>query len=197
MVVGMMGGVGSGKSTVLNYLEKHYRAYVIKSDDVAKELMQKGQKLCKEVLAAFPEADNHGEIDSDRLAQIVFQNRDKLNTLNQITHPATIAEIIRRIKKSSAEIIVIESALMLGSGMEDICDELWLVYCDKMQRINRLRKFRGYSEEKAEHIIQNQPDDNSYNQFADEFIDNSYSVEKTIEQIDYIMAKANCNIDKS
>ena len=86
MVIGIMGGVGSGKSTVLDYLQKKYDALIIQSDLVAKEIMSKGHSVCEKVLRVFPEVDRDGSIDRDKLAQIVFQDKEKLQILNRITH---------------------------------------------------------------------------------------------------------------
>ena len=192
MIIGIMGGVGSGKSTVLDYLEKQYNAYVIQSDLVAKEIMKKGHNVCREVLAQFPDADNNGNIDSKKLADIVFGDKQQLKKLNSITHPGTVSEINQRINGSSADVIVVESALLIGSGIEKSCDELWFVYCDQQKRIDRLIDSRGYSRKKALDIINSQPSDEEYNFYADEFIDNTDSYEHTKEQIDFIMNNEKC-----
>ena len=155
MVIGLMGGVGSGKSTVLDYLEENYGAYIIQSDHVAKEIMTPGFKVFDKLSKAFPEVIENGKINSKKLASIVFNDKDKLDTLNSITHPGTIEEILNRIEQSNNSIIVVESALLLE-------------------------------------IISNHPSDEEYNHFADEFIDNTFSVEKTREQIDMILSNKEC-----
>lgn len=193
MVIGLMGGVGSGKSTVLDYLESNYNAYIIQSDHVAKDIMTPGYKVFEKLSECFPYAvDEHGVI-TEKLSQIVFNDKEKLKLLNSITHPGTIEEIIKRIKESKAGIIVVESALLIGSGLEEYCDELWFVYCEKEKRIARLMESRGYSREKAEGIIKNQPSDDEYKEKADEFIDNTYSVEMTKEKIDILLSMQECS----
>ena len=193
MIIGLMGGIGSGKSTILNYLQNEYKCQIIQSDLVAKELMQPGQKAFEMIKEAFPQVISGDNIDSLKLSQIVFSDKVSLAKLNSITHPATIEEISNRIKKSDAKNIVVESALLIGSGIENMCDEIWFVYCDMEERITRLIFNRGYTREKAIRIINNQPTDEEYNFYADEFIDNSFSENKTKEQIDIIMAKNICN----
>lgn len=193
MVIGLMGGVGSGKSTVLNYLEKNYCAYIIQSDHVAKEIMEPGCAAFEEISMAFPEAITDGKINSQILAEIVFNDEEKLKLLNSITHPAAIKEIINRIKNSTNDIIVVESALLMGTGIEEYCDEIWFVYCEREKRIERLMSSRGYTREKAEGIIANQPSDEEYNTRADEFIDNSYSEKDTREKIDILLSMMPCS----
>ena len=192
MVIGLMGGIGSGKSTVLDYLEQYYNAEIIQADLVAKEVMKPGHQVFEKVVQIFPDVIKDGQIDSGKLSEVVFSDETKLQKLNAITHPGTVEEIISQIKNSTADIIVVESALMLGSGLEAYVDELWFVFCEKNIRIERLIENRGYTREKAEQIIANQPSDEEYNLAADEFIDNSHSAEATRERIDILLSAQDC-----
>lgn len=192
MIIGVMGGVGSGKSTVLNYLENNYEANIIEADKVAKEVMLPGNDVYNEIVKTFPEVIVDNKINSKKLAEIVFNNKEQLEKLNSITHPGAVKEIVSRIKSSKNRIIVVESAILLGSGVEQYCDELWFVFCNRDTRIKRLMQTRGYSKEKCISVIESQPADEEYNKVADEFIDNSYSEENTREQIDLILNTSAC-----
>lgn len=192
MIIGVMGGVGSGKSTVLNYLENNYEANIIEADKVAKEVMLPGNDVYNEIVKTFPEVIVDNKIDSKKLAEIVFNDKEQLEKLNSITHPGVVKEIVSRIKSSKNRIIVVESAILLGSGVEQYCDELWFVFCNRDTRIKRLIQTRGYSKEKCISVIESQPADEEYNKGADEFIDNSYSEENTREQIDLILNTSAC-----
>ena len=192
MIIGVMGGVGSGKSTVLNYLENNYEANIIEADKVAKEVMLPGNDVYNEIVKTFPEVIADNKIDSKKLAEIVFNDKEQLEKLNSITHPGAVKEIVSRIKSSKNRIIVVESAILLGSGVEQYCDELWFVFCNRDTRIKRLMQTRGYSKEKCISVIESQPADEEYNKEADEFIDNSYSEENTREQIDLILNTSAC-----
>lgn len=192
MIIGVMGGVGSGKSTVLNYLENNYEANIIEADKVAKEVMLPGNDVYNEIAKTFPEVIVDNRIDSKKLAEIVFNDKEQLEKLNSITHPGAVKEIVSRIKSSKNRIIVVESAILLGSGVEQYCDELWFVFCNRDTRIKRLIQTRGYSKEKCISVIESQPADEEYNKGADEFIDNSYSEENTREQIDLILNTSAC-----
>lgn len=192
MIIGVMGGVGSGKSTVLNYLENNYEANIIEADKVAKEVMFPGNYVYNEIVKTFPEVIVDNKIDSKKLADIVFNDKEKLEKLNSITHPGAVKEIVSRIKSSKNRITVVESAILLGSGVEQYCDELWFVFCNRDTRIKRLMQSRGYSKDKCISVIESQPDDEEYNKAADEFVDNSYSEENTREQIDLILNTSAC-----
>ncbi|MCR5704881.1 MAG: dephospho-CoA kinase [Eubacterium sp.] len=192
MIIGVIGGVGSGKSTVLDYLETQYCAKIIKSDDVAKELMEPGKEIFNRIAEVFSEVIVDGMIQKEKMASLIFSNEERRKQLNEITHPATIQEIKKRIKESNADIVVVESALLIGTGIEDDCDEIWFVFCEREKRIQRLMENRGYSREKSESIIDKQPADEEYNLVADEFIDNSYSATDTQERIDLILSTLPC-----
>ena len=113
MVIGLMGGVGCGKSTILGYLEKTYHACIIEADKVAKEIMNPGNEVYDEVAKAFPEVIRNGYIDRNILADIVFRYEEKLTKLNAITHPGTIKEISNMIAKAENNLIVLESAILI------------------------------------------------------------------------------------
>ena len=192
MIIGVIGGVGSGKSTVLDYLEKQYGADIIKSDDVAKELMLPGKEIFQKVAEEFPEVVDENGINKEKMATLIFSNEERRKKINSISHPATIQEIRKRMKESQADIVVVESALLIGTGLEEECDEIWFVFCERDKRIKRLMESRGYSKEKSESIIDKQPTDEEYNLVADEFLDNSYAPVDTQEKIDIILSTLPC-----
>ena len=193
MIIGIVGGVGCGKSTVLTYLKEKYNAYIIEADKVAKEIMEKGNEVYNKVIREFPESlDKDDNIDRKKLAEIVFNDAKKLETLNNITRPGTIKEITDRINNSSNQLVIVESAILIGSGIDKMCDEIWYVYCDLEKRIKRLMDSRGYSEEKTRNVIMNQMSEEEFNRVSDEFIDNSNTEEETHEQIDFILSSQFC-----
>ena len=132
------------------------------------------------------------KIDAEKLAQIVFSDSSKRELLNSITHPGTIKAINQRIAGSKAELTVVEAALLLGTGIEHQCDELWDIYCNEATRIRRLMENRNYSMEKAKNIIKSQPSDEDYRKACTNMIDNSGSIEDMKEQIDRLLCILPC-----
>ena len=189
MIIGVTGGVGAGKSTVLEILKEEYNAHIIMSDDVAKELMEPGGASYEAVVEAFGKEilNEDGTIDRPKLASIVFEDDEKLALLNSLTHPKVKEEILSRIDRFYAEnefaLIVIEAALLIEAGYEDMLDSLWVVCVDKDVRIERLMRDRGYSREKALSIMDNQLSDEEFRSHADYVINNSGSLEETEKQI--------------
>ena len=192
MVIGVMGGIGSGKSEVLNYMETKHHATIIEADKIAHDILLNDESVKSQAKKLFPDAFNGDEIDTDKMADIVFNDPNKLEALNSLTHPPTINEIINQITNAKSKYVVVESALFLGEEVADLTDELWFIYCDKKERIRRLIETRGYSKEKAVAIIANQPNDEDYNSAADEFIDNTGDFDKTIEQVDFALSTMEC-----
>ena len=192
MVIGVMGGIGSGKSEVLKYMENKHNAVIIEADKIAHDILYNNDSVKAQAKKLFPDAFEGDEINTGKMADIVFNDPNKLEELNALTHPPTIDEIINQITNAKTKYVVVESALFLGEEVSDLTDELWFIYCDKKERIRRLVETRGYSKEKAVAIIANQPNDEDYNSAADEFIDNTGSFDKTIEQVDFALSTMEC-----
>lgn len=189
MVIGVTGGVGAGKSTVLEILKREYHARIIMADDVARDLMRKGGASYAPVLSAFGEEilDAEGEIDRKKLAAIVFEDEEKRSLLNSLVHPKVKEEILSLINGYYAEdascLIVIEAALLIEAGYKDILDSLWFVYVEKEIRIGRLMRDRGYTRDKALSIMASQLSDEEFRSHADFIIDNSGTLAETAAQV--------------
>ena len=189
MFIGVTGGVGAGKSTILQILEEEYNAYIILADDVARELMKKGKASYRAVVKAFGKdiLREDREIDRQILADIVFNDEEKLNLLNSIVHPLVRKAIVKEQKqvnkKDPHRLVVLEAALLIEAGYKELLDELWAVIVQKEIRIQRLMNDRGYTREKSESIIANQLSDEEFRANCDFVIDNSGTLEESAEQI--------------
>ena len=153
-VIGITGGVGAGKSKVLDYLEEKYNCRVIMADKVAHMLEEKGQKCYEELTALLGEeilAPNKS-IDKQKMARVIFSDRDLLNKVNNIVHPAVKAYIVKTIEDKRIEgrldFLFIEAALLIEDGYDVIVDELWYINSDVDVRRERLKSTRAYSDEK-------------------------------------------------
>lgn len=193
-VIGITGGVGSGKTVVMNLLKEEYNAYVIYSDNVAHELMQVGGINYEAIIHTFPDVKKEdGSIDRQKLGAIVFHDEKKLQKLNEITHPNVIEELKNRIKAIKEEkkysFIALEAALLIEEEYNDLYDELWYVYADTEVRIKRLEEGRGYTREKSLSMIQNQRSEQEFLKKCDKKINNSFSIEETKKEIQLVFAK--------
>lgn len=151
-IIGITGGVGSGKSEVLNILENDYHAKIIQSDHVAHELMVPGAKSYDAIVYAFGNKilNDDQTINRPALGEIVFHDETKLSLLDSITHKNVDEEILARIdafgKEEPDGLVVVESALLVGAGYEKKFDQLWYIYTREEVRYERLKASRGYSD---------------------------------------------------
>lgn len=192
-VIGITGGVGSGKSEVLTYLEKEHGASVIKTDDVARELQKKGTDCHAEIVKHFGEKilRENGELDRKALAHIVFRNKEALQLLNSLVHPAVKEEVKERIRKEKelgTSLLFIESAILFEDHYDLICDEIWYVFAGEETRTNRLRNSRGYSDERIKGLFKSQMSHDEMFERADRAIDNDGCFEESCRQIDEMIA---------
>jgi dephospho-CoA kinase len=183
-ILGITGGVGCGKSTVLDFLEQEYQAQVIQADLVARQLMEPGQAVFQKVVEQFGEDIlTDGQINRPLLGQIVFQNEEKRILLNSLTHPAVKEEILRQIQESKAHLVVIEAALLLEDHYDAICDEIWYIYASEPVRMERLMASRGYTKERCLDMFRSQLSENRFRSQCQRVIDNNGDMEKTRKQI--------------
>ncbi len=188
-VIGITGGVGCGKSMVMDLIREHFNAYVIKADDVGKNVLNQGTSGYEQVVALFGEEIlmESGEINRNRLAEIVFHEPNKRMVLNSIVHPQVKKRIVEEMARIRCEekydFFVVEAALLLEDHYEVFCDEVWYVYAEKEQRKKRLMESRGYSPEKIEKIMESQLDEEEFRKRCDFVLDNSKSRQDTLNQL--------------
>ena len=195
-ILGITGGVGSGKSTVLYELQQKYNAFIVEADKLAHELMMPGEIIYDHIIKHFGKEilslESPYPIDRQKLGELVFNDKEKLELLNSISHPLVkqrIMELIEEKKKSGEKIFVIEAALLIECGYKDICDEIWYVWVDREERIKRLMNSRGYTKEKCISIFNNQQSDEYYKTYANYTIDNGKSFEYTSKQLKDLLNK--------
>lgn len=193
-IIGITGGVGSGKSRVLSYMEERFDAVVCQADHVAWKLQEPGQRCYKEIVKHFGNEilNEDGTINRRKLGQIVFNDNEQLLVLNGIMHPAvkeSIVETIQLEKEKGTTYFVLEAALLLEEGYNQICDELWYIYTDEKNRRLRLKESREYSDEKIDAIMASQLPEETFRKECQIVIDNSGDFEDTCYQIDKAMNK--------
>lgn len=184
-VIGITGGVGAGKSTVLNVLKEEYKAELLLTDQLAHELMQPGTECHRRIVALLGEdvLDEDGTFNKKKLGNLIFNNSELNQEINRIVHPAVRNCVEERIQNSRKNLIVVESALLIEAGFKPLCDEIWYVYVSTQERVKRLYEQRGYSEVKSYSIIQNQLSHEEFRRQSDRLIDNGSSREYTRRQI--------------
>lgn len=189
MILGITGGVGAGKSTVLHVLETEYHAHIIQSDQVAKDLMVPGGATYAPLIALFGDSilDPNGQINRGKMAAAMYASADLVSQVNAIVHPKVREAILADIHASKAPLIVVESALIQEGKLDELCDGIWYVYASPEVRIERLMASRGYTREKCQSILASQSSDETYRALSDVVINNDGSQEQTRAQIHEIL----------
>ena len=190
--IGITGGVGSGKSKVLEYLGSIAGVVVYQADFIARNLQMPGQKCYEAIVAHFGRKilNEDQTIDRKRLSELVFRDKEELQILNPLVHPAVnqrIEELIREEEKKGTNLFVLEAALLTEDVYRQMLDEIWYVYAEKSVRRERLRSSRNYTDEKITSMINAQPSEERFRTFCDKMIDNTDDFEKTKKQIDDLL----------
>ena len=193
-VIGITGGVGSGKSLIAEIMKEHYHAYLINTDQIAHVLMEKGQICYNLIVNYFGEEilNSSGNINRGALGNIVYQTPEKLLILNSFTHPyvmAHVKKIIEEKREEDFELICVETALPIQAGLKDFCDAIWYVFAPEDIRRHRLKQLRNYDEHKIDQIFRNQINDLDYRSSSTQVIINDSSREKILEQIEVLLEK--------
>ena len=192
-VIGITGGVGSGKSTVLKLLKERFNAYILMADDIAKDTMNRGNAGYEQVVEMFGDGIlcEDKSIDRKALAQIVFNNPNKRMVLNSIIHPLVKKIILNKINElriaGTYEYVFVEAALLIEDHYDIICDELWYIYVPQDIRRSRLKESRGYSDEKIDSVFKSQLTRQEYEKACINTIDNSNDIEYTMKQLERLL----------
>lgn len=186
MVIGITGGVGCGKSTVLKLLEQNHGAKILMADRLGHEAMTPGsepyQKICRQFGKEILHAD--GTIDRAALSVLVYKDPEKLQCLNGIIHPFVLSQIQKRLAEWRKEpLIVLETAILFETGCDVFCDAVWGIVTDREVRMKRLAQSRGYTRQKTESIMaQQMPEEELYRR-CDRIIHNSGTGEQLEKQL--------------
>lgn len=192
-IIGITGGIGAGKSQVLQYIQNHYKCRVILADDVGNEVKLPG-KICYNQLVDLlgnDILDKEGFIQKEKMAARIFSNKELLLQVNAIIHPAVMEYILTEIQKEKEagiqDFFFVEAALLIECGYASHVDEMWYVYASDEIRRERLRANRHYSDEKITSIMKGQLQEEEFRKHCQVVIDNSDDFSKTEKQIDKIL----------
>ncbi|MCI9078252.1 MAG: dephospho-CoA kinase [Lachnospiraceae bacterium] len=185
-VIGITGGVGSGKSLVAKLASRKYNAGLLIADKLGHVVMEPGRPAFNKIIEMFGSSilGQDGSIDRKKLADIVFNNDKAWSGMNSIIHPEVMMYIENYIgsRRDQEGYIILETAIMYETGCDRFCNEIWYVYVPEDARIKRLSENRGYTEEKSRSIIKKQKPDSFFMERAGRIIDNTGSI-KDLENI--------------
>jgi dephospho-CoA kinase len=194
-VIGIVGGMGAGKTTVVSLMKALKKIFVISADQIGHDILLKNNKAYHEVVNMFGESilGEDGDIVRERLGNIVFKDPQKLLMLNQITHPLIFEEVKTQIslcrQEEYFELVIIDAALLIEIGLTKLTDKIIAVYATDEIRLNRIIERQGLSKEQVLQRFKAQKKWEEFKSIAHEIIDTSVSVEYTKEQINDLIVR--------
>ena len=190
MIIGITGSIGTGKSTVSNYLiSKGYS--VVDADKISKGAYNIGSNGYKAILEVFGEEilNSNGEVDRKKIKKIVFDNSNMLQRLNMAIHPIIINEIEKEIEilLESQNVVFLDAPLLIETELHKKVNKIIVVACDKNEQINRIIKRDKITADMAISIINSQMSIDEKLKFADYIVYNNSTIENLYSQVDEII----------
>lgn len=195
-VIGITGGVGSGKSALLSYIKGKYDCEIILADEAAHRVKEPGQPCYQKLIELLTDdiLNEDGTINKKEMAAKIFESDELLEKVNAIIHPAVKEMILQEITRLKREgktcFFFIEAALLIECGYLNIVDEMWYIYAREDIRRKRLKESRNYTDEKINAIMDSQLKEEEFRKYCKVVIDNSGSLEDAYEQIDRELGEA-------
>lgn len=192
-VIGITGGVGAGKSAILEYLQENYKVKNLEADRIAEMLMEPGTECYEQLLKFLPvEIYNEDEtINRQALAKKLFESPQLRQEVNKVVHPAVKRYICDRIEEQRQmrilDFVVIEAALLIEDRYDKICDEIWYIHAEEEIRRQRLLESRKYTPSKIEKIFESQMTEEEYRDHCQVVIDNNGTKEEAFYQVAQII----------
>lgn len=194
-IIGITGEAGAGKSVVLSYLKEYYPCEVLMADEIGNKVKEPGERCYEAVIEllgkeiVLPDKS----LDKALIASKIFADKQLLEKMNAIIHPAVhdvIFERIENVKKNeNIPFVFIEAALLIEAGYVDEIDELWYICCDSQFRRKRLKETRGYSDERIDGIMNQQLKSDTFIKYANRVIMNNTTKDELYQKIDTIMGE--------
>ena len=189
-VIGLTGGIASGKTTASNYLMS-LNIPVVDADNIAREVLSPGHEGFNKVVEYFgDDILDDGIIHRSKLRKIVFNDLRALEKLNEITHPLIRKGIVEKLNEmcdKNVPLIVLDAPLLLENNLQYLVDEVWLVWVDSDRQIKRLTSRDGMNKIEAEKIINRQMSLEKKKQKAHVLINNNNSKEALYQQLDELV----------
>lgn len=189
MILGLTGGIATGKSTVAKYFEEK-KIPVICADEIAREITD-SQEILNQISSVFGnDVIFEKKLDRKKMREIVFKDAESVEILNNITHPAIIKRIKEEIEnKKQNPLLVVDIPLLFEGKYEFLVEKVLLITCKKHLQIERIKKRDSVSEESAKNVISRQMDIEKKEKLADFIIENNGTVEKLMEKTEKFLEK--------
>ncbi len=190
-LIGLTGGIGTGKSTVSQYLATTYHLPILDADIYAREAVQVGSPILSAIAQRYGSEIllPDGTLNRQKLGEIVFGNIDERRWLEQQIHPYVRDRFVEAIHQLPEQTVVLVVPLLFEAGMTDLVTEIWVVYCSHQQQLERLMQRDHLTLEQAQARINSQMLIEEKYKLADVVLDNSSTGEALLQQVEVVLNK--------
>lgn len=189
MIIGIAGGIGSGKTLATDYLKKHYQFEVLDNDVTAREIVAPGTPVLDQIIQHFG-ADiilANGELNRPELRSRIFNNPSEKSWLESVTHPAIREKTLKAIQQTPGNaVLLLVSPLLFESGQHKLCDATLAIVASKELQLTRALTRDGSSLATIENIMLNQMNNEQRIELADQVLYNDSTIEDFYQQLDKI-----------
>ncbi|MEQ8995903.1 MAG: dephospho-CoA kinase [Coleofasciculus sp. B1-GNL1-01] len=194
-IIGLTGGIGTGKTTVSNYLADTYQLPILDADIYARDAVQPGSPVLNRIITRYGSdvqlAD--GTLNRKRLGEIVFPNPKERQWLEQQIHPYVRDRIESQLNTSESPTVVVVIPLLFEANMTDLVTEIWVVSCPQDQQIQRIQERDRLSVEQAQSRLDSQLPLAEKVARADVVLDNSSTHDSLLQQVDRALMRTRTN----
>lgn len=192
-IIGLTGGIGTGKTTVSNYLASQYQLPVLDADIFAREAVQPGSSIVREIFERYGDRVKlpHQELNRQALGEIIFNNPEEKHWLESKIHPYVRSRFSEELAQLDADTIVFAIPLLFEANLTHLVTEIWVVSCDRSLQIQRLQQRNGLTISQAINRIDSQIPLAEKIAKADVVLDNNSTLENLFAQVDEVLKRKN------
>ncbi|MBD2356954.1 dephospho-CoA kinase [Tolypothrix sp. FACHB-123] len=190
-IIGLTGGIATGKSTVADYLANAYNLPIFDADIYARDAVAVGSPILRAIAQRY-DTDvllPDGNLNRPKLGEIIFARPDERNWVESLIHPYVGDRFQEAIAQSSAPILVLVIPLLFEVKMTHLITEIWVVSCSPSQQLQRLMQRNHLTQEQAQARINSQMPLTEKADLADVVLDNSSTLEILLQQVDVALAQ--------
>ncbi|PLZ32384.1 dephospho-CoA kinase [Fischerella thermalis WC558] len=190
-IIGLTGGIATGKTTVANYLADAYNLPILDADIYAREAVCVGSPLLDAIATRYGKQIllPNGNLDRQKLGEIIFKNPEDRTWIENLIHPYVRDRFQAEIKAFTVETLILVVPLLFEAGMTDLVTEIWVVWCSQRQQLARLMQRNHLTFEQAQARIHSQMPIAEKAARADVILDNSSTLEVLLKQVDAALTK--------
>ncbi|MDB9457942.1 dephospho-CoA kinase [Dolichospermum circinale CS-1225] len=190
-LIGLTGGIATGKSTVANYLATGYNLPILDADIYARDAVSFGSPILSKIVGKYGKdiIFNDGSLNRGKLGEVIFNVPEERHWVESLIHPYVRSCFDKAIQESSANTLILVIPLLFEANLEGLVNQIWVVSCSEQQQLERLMARNNLTAEQAAARINSQLPIAEKIARADVNLDNSSNLESLLQQIDIVIKK--------